>query len=139
MYLLMVLLATAALFSVGECSCDDPEDSHYSGICYEILQILQNALIQDTSNLYCSRKAFFYTPFADPALLKVKYNITFTEEIVSEDVLPYCTSNENSSVVFNQTDIIHGWMSRGLYQWIEPIFLNHIQMMLPFCHILLDS
>ena len=132
MQLLTILLATAALFSVGNCSCDDPEDSPYSSVHYEILQSLQSALIQDKSNLYHSRKAFFYAPFADPALLEVKYNITFTEKIASEDVLPYCTTNENSSVAFNQTDIIHGWTSRGLYQWIEPIFLNHIQMMLPF-------
>ena len=130
--LLVLLFATAVLFSAGSCSCDDPEDSQYSGVCYEILQSIQNALSQDKSNLYHSRKAFFYAPNADPVLLKVKYNITFAENI-TEDVLPYCTNKDNnSSITFNQTEIIQGWTSKGLYLWIEPLFLNHIQMMLPF-------
>ena len=103
----------------------------YSGVCYEILQSLQNALVQDKSNLYRSRKAFFHAPNVDLALLKVKYNITFAENI-TEDMLPNCTNKDNSSVTFNQMKIIHGWTSKGLYLWIEPLLLNHIQMMLPF-------
>ena len=136
MQLLAVLLATVSLFSVEYCCCNDPGDSpgpHCSGVRFEILRFesLQNALIQDNTNLYRSRKAFFYAPSADPTLLKVKYSITFAENI-SENVLPHCTNEYNSSISLNQTEIIFGWTSRGLYQWIEPLFLNHIQLMLPF-------
>ena len=132
MQLLALLFATAALFSSGSCSChNDLDDSQYSGVCYEILQNLQNALVQDKSNLYRSRKAFFYAPNVDLALLKVEYNITFAENI-TEDMLTNCTNKDNSSVMFNQMKIVHGWTSKGLYLWIEPLFLNHIQMMLPF-------
>ena len=131
MQLLTVLLVTVSLFSAGYCSCSDPGKSYYSGVCFEILQSLQNALIQDKTNLYRSRKAFFYVPSADPTLLKVKYSITFAENI-TENVLPHCTNEYNSSISLNQTEIIFGWTSRGLYQWIEPLFFNHIQLMLPF-------
>ena len=89
MQLLAVLLATVSLFSAGYCCCNDPGDSHCSGVCFEILQSLQNTLIQDKTNLYRSRKAFFYAPSADPTLLKVKYSIIFAENI-SENVLPHC-------------------------------------------------
>ena len=43
--------------SVGYCSCNDLEDSYYSGVCFETPQSLQNALIRDKTNLHHSRKA----------------------------------------------------------------------------------
>ena len=96
-------------------------------------QSLENALVQDEHNLYRSRNAFFYAPNADPALLEVKYKVAFAENI-TEEVLPYCTDRESSSVTINQTEeVIRRWTSRGLYLWIEPVVLNHMQMMLPFC------
>lgn len=130
MLLFTLLFAITALFSVGKCSCEDPDDSE---ICFEILQSLQEALTQDKGNFYRSRKAFFYAPNADPVLLRVQYNIIFAENI-SEDVMPNCTTKDNSSVSIslNQTKIIRGWTSRGLYLWIEPLLLNHVQMLLPF-------
>lgn len=94
-----------------------------------------NALTQDKGNICRSRKAFFYAPNADPVLVKVKYNITFAENI-TEDVLPNCTEfNNPESVVpiaLNQIWIIHGWTSTGLYLWIEPLVLNLIQVKFPF-------
>lgn len=132
MQLLTVLFATGVLFLSGNCSCEYP----HSDICHKILQSLENALIQDEANLYRSRKVFFYAPDADPVLLRIEYDTSFAENI-TEDVLPYCTNNENSSVssTLNLTDktIIRGWTSKGLYQWIEPLVLSRIQMALPFC------
>ena len=96
-------------------------------------QSLENALVQDEHNLYRSRNAFFYAPNADPVLLEVTYKVTFAENI-TEEVLPNCTDRESSSVPVNQThEIIRRWTSRGLYLWIEPLLLNRMQMMLPFC------
>ena len=137
MQLLTLLFVTVALFSVGNCSCDDidPTDSssQSSNVCYGILQSLESALFEDKGNLYRLRKAFFYAPNADLVLLKVKYNITFAENITEEE-LSYCTSEDNTTLLttLNQTEIIHGWTSRGLYMWIEPLCLNRMQMALPF-------
>ena len=138
MQLLALLLAFAILSSAGNCSelCKDPDDGQYSDICYEILQSLQGALIQDKGNLHRLRRAFFYAPNADPVLLKVKYNISFAENI-SEEVLPYCTSEENS-IALNQLENIYGWTSRGLYLWIEPLLLSHT-INVTFRHTSLDS
>ena len=90
-------------FSVVNCSSDDTADAQHSDICHEIFQILENASIQDKGNQYCSQKAFLYAPNADPVLLRVKYEITFAENI-TEDVLPYCINEDNSSAL-NQTKI----------------------------------
>lgn len=132
MQLLKVLFSIGVLFSTGNCSCKDLEDN-LTDVCHDILQSLEKALVQDEHNLYRSRDAFFYAPNADPVLLVVKYKVTFTEDI-TEDMLPNCTqSTDSSSVRLNQTDeFILRWTSRGLYLWIDPLTLNHMQMMLPF-------
>ena len=129
MQLLTLIFAIGVLFSTGECSCKESGDT---SVCHEILQSLENALVQDEYNLYRSRDAFFYAPNADPVLLKIKYKVTFTENI-TEEVLPYCTNETKSSIMLNQTKRINQtWTSRGLYLWIEPLALNRMQMMLPF-------
>ena len=66
MRLFTLLLAVAALSSKGNCSCDDPNESQHSDICYEILQSLEKALTQNKGNMYHTRKEFFYAPNADP-------------------------------------------------------------------------
>ena len=114
---------------MGECFCDDAD------VCLDILQCLEKALVEDTRNFYRSRNAFFYGHNADPVLLEVQYNFTFAENI-TEEVLPYCPDTNNSTVtisVLNQTNtkLNQIWTSRGLYLWIHPLFLNHMQMMLP--------
>ena len=126
MQLLTLLFAIGVLFSTGNCSCKDLEDN-VTDICHDILQILEKALLQDEHNIYRSRDAFFYAPNADPVLLKVKYKVTFTENI-TEDLLLKCTDSP-----VNQTiEIVQRWTSRGLYSWIDPLVLNDMQMMLPF-------
>ena len=137
MQLLTLLFAIGVLFSMGNCSCKDSDSDLYSDTCHEILQGLENALIIDKGNLYRLKKVFFYAPNADPVLLRVEYNITFAENI-TEYVLPYCRinsqdmSNHSKLMKLNQTTIIHGWTSKGLYRWIEPLHLSRIQMTLPF-------
>ena len=129
--LFVAIAAHAVLFSMGRCSCINLDNSHSdSNKCYEILQSLQEALYQDKGNLHQLRKAFFYAPNADPVLLRVKYNITFAENI-TEEMLPYCISWEHA-ILLNHTEITVGWTSRGLYRWIEPLLLNRMQMALPF-------
>ena len=131
MQLPCLLVVIAALISMGKCSCDDSNDPLYPSLCYKMLQSLEQALINDKGNLHRCRKAFFYAPNADPVLMKVEYNISFGEHI-TDGVLSNCI-NDNSSVpiALNQTKIIHGWTSRGLYLMINPLDLVYIQMMLP--------
>lgn len=125
-----LLFVIGALVSTGHCTCDDIEDPQYPNLCHEILQSLKQALINDNGNIYRSRKAFFYASNANPVLLRVKYNITFAENI-TEDLIPFCTGDNSTAIPSNQTTIVHGWTSTGLYLLIEPLVLNYAHMTLP--------
>ena len=130
---LILLFVIASLVSMVHCSCEDIDDPQYPSLCHEILQSLQQALINDKGNLYRSRKAFFYAANADPILLRVEYNITFADNI-TEDMLPYCitgNSTVETAIPSNQTSVIRGWTSTGLYLLIEPLVLSYAQMTLP--------
>ena len=131
MQLPCLLVVIAALISMGKCSCDDSNDPLYPTLCYKILQSLEQALITDEGNLYRCRKAFFYAPNADPVLMKVEYNISFDEHITGGALSNCINDNSSIPITFNQTRIIHGWTSRGLYLMINPLDLNYIQMTLP--------
>ena len=127
---MLLLLVIGALVSTGHCTCEDIEDPQYPSLCHEILQSLEQALINDNGNIYRSRKAFFYASNANPVLLRVKYNITFAENI-TEDILPFCTGDNSTAIPINQTAIVHGWTSTGLYLLIEPLVLTYAHMTLP--------
>ena len=133
MNLTALLFVIGAFVSTGHCTCEDIADPQYPNLCHEILQSLEQALINDKGNIYRSRKAFFYASNANPVLLRVKYNITFAENI-TEDLLPFCSGDNSSmetAIPINQMTIIHGWTSTGLYLLIEPLVLTYAQMTLP--------
>ena len=51
----------------------------------------------------------------------------------STEELPYCKGvDSNTSVTLNNSEIICGWTSRGIYFVINPSILNKVQMALPF-------
>lgn len=132
MHLPSLLVVIAALVAMGKGFCEDSDDPQYPNFCYEILQSLEQALVNDKGNIHRCRNAFFYAPNADPVLVKVEYNISFSENI-EEGALLDCSINDNSSmpIVLNQTRLIYGWTSRGIYLMINPLWLHYIQMTLP--------
>ena len=106
---------------------------HSAKTCQKIFKELEQALLQDETNVYCLRKTFFYAPNANPVLLQVSYNISFGDNI-TEDLLPYCDGTSNSTMIdiYNETEITHAWTSSGVYLVINPWTLNKMQMSLPF-------
>ena len=131
MFLSLLMLAVLCICS-GDCICEEPDDWQNANICYDIFSVLVQALIKDEGNIYRMKKAFFYAPSADPVLVKVDYNISYGQN-VSEEVLQYCANVDNTTAIsFNQTNIIRGWTSRGVYLVLSPLLLNKMQMALPF-------
>jgi len=49
--------------------------------CYRLFKTFESALIEREGNLYQMRKAFFYSPYAEPVLLKVVYHITYGDNV----------------------------------------------------------
>lgn len=122
------------VLSVGDCVCENPDDWQNAKDCYEVFTGLVQALVQDEGNIYRMKKAFFYAPSADPVLIKVDYNVSYGENI-TEELLPYCVNVDNTTAInitINQTVIVRGWTSRGVYLVISPLRLNRMQMALPF-------
>ena len=132
------LLLAGAIFIIstamvcGSSVCDHT-DLHSAKTCQKIFKVLEQALIWDETNLYYLRKMFFYAPNANPVFFQVNYNISFGDNI-TEDLLPYCGGADNSTMIdiYNETEIIHGWTSSGVYLIINPWTLNKMQMSLPF-------
>ena len=69
---LIVIVVTGAINLVTCLVCDDPSERS-TRTCAKILNDLERALLQDEGNLSRMRRAFFYSPTADPVLLKVVY------------------------------------------------------------------
>ena len=126
-YSVFLLIAIPAVISEG--ACKNPDNSN---TCYKIFKELSSALVNDKGNFYRMQQAFFYAPNADPALIQVEYNISYGDNI-TEDNVQYCGNVDNTSaIVINETEIIRGWTSRGVYYVINPLALNKMQMVLPF-------
>lgn len=137
-YIILPLIAISAVISEGNsCVCKNPNDWENVKPCYEVFKELSRALTNDRGNLYRMKQAFFYAPSADPVLIKVKYNISYGEN-VTKDQLHYCENVDNNTIAaitaitINQTEIIRGWTSRGVYYVINPLLLSKMQMVLPF-------
>ena len=129
MQLLILVLLVYTTHSAGEYTCNDPNDLEYGTLCFDVFKSLERSLTQNEGNIYRIRKAFYYAPSADPVLLKVMYYISFD----TTDLLPYCVDKENTTAItMNETQIVHGWTSRGVYYVINPLVLNYVQMTLPF-------
>ena len=126
--LLLALLVTQVL-SV----CDD-SDEVLADVCYKLYKQIRDALLDDEGNLYRLRKAFFYSPNANPVLLKVLYNVSFAEN-VTELQPNYCTSevNENNNIIsLNKTQLVFGWTSSGVFTVFHPLTINFMQIQVPF-------
>lgn len=121
----------ASLFGLGVCIlCDDSSTSEtFEEICYKLFQGLEDALYEDKGNTYRLRKAFFYAPNAHPILIKVIYNVTFAANITSMIDHDYCDISPASP---NETAMIYGWTSNGIFTVVHPLVVNFMQMQLPF-------
>ena len=87
------------------------------------------------------RNAFFYSPTANPVLLRVEYNITYDANVtrsredvnaaVMSEILPFCENN-STAINFNDSLITYGWTSSGVYTLFHPGVLNRMQLQLPY-------
>lgn len=111
------------------CTCDLSSEVT-TGACAQILKDFEKAVLEDEGNLYRMRRAFFYSPTASPVLLKVVYNVSFSDNITD---IPSCGKNSNlTSITLVQRSIIYGWSSSGVYTVFHPTVLNMMQAQIPF-------
>ena len=116
--------------------CDD-SDEVLADVCYRLYNQIRHTLLEDDGNFYRLRKAFFYSPNANPVLLKVIYNISFADNVteLAQGQLNYCTSTsemENYTISLNHTQLIFGWTSSGVFTVFHPLTINFMQIQLPF-------
>ena len=131
-YCVVLVLITILAVISEEGACKNTDSWQDANTCYEVFKELSRALASNKGNLYHMQQAFFYAPNADPALIKVIYNVSYGDNI-TEDQVQYCGNVDNTSaIIINQTEIIRGWTSRGVYYVINPLVLNKMQMVLPF-------
>ena len=133
----VTLLSSTLLYCRGDCAieCDD-SDEVLADVCYKIYEQIEDALLADKGNDYRLQKAFFYAPYANPVLMKVVYNVSYSENVTGDAMPPsYCVSNttaDTDELMLNQTRIILGWTSSGVYTLLHPLTINFMQMQLPF-------
>lgn len=125
----------ASLFGLGACVCDVSSTGEtLEEVCYKLFQGLEDALYEDKGNTYRLRKAFFYAPNARPVLMKVIYNVTFAANITSMIDSDYCDNASSARIKLspNETTVIYGWTSNGIFTVVHPLVVNFMQMQLPF-------
>ena len=130
-HLFIVALMTSTL--IATCLvCDEIT----TDTCVKLLTNLEKGLLQDEADLLHLRRAFFHSPTADPVLLKVVYNITYADNIMTalnESKIQSCsTSPTSSSIELQQQNVTLGWTSTGVYVVFHPTVLNMMQTQLPF-------
>lgn len=125
------LFLASLLVSGHHIKCDD-SDEVLADVCYKLYQQIEDALSEDKGNLYRLRKSFFYAPNASPVILRVIYNVTYSENVTNyAKSLPYCT-NATNIISINKTRLVYGWTSSGVYTVFHPLTLNFMQIQLPF-------
>ena len=130
-----MILLFASFVSKGSSTCDG-SDEVLADVCYNLHQEIEDAFLLDKGNIYRLQKAFFYAPNANPVLIRVIYNISYSEN-VTENALKepnYCTSdtNSNNQITVNKTRLILGWTSSGVFTVFHPLTLNFMQIQIPF-------
>ena len=77
--------------------------------CIKLFKKFEKALLQDDTNMYQMRRAFFHSPTADPVLLKVIYNVTCQKNItnaIADNTLHRCshtpTKNRYNNIMENR-------------------------------------
>ena len=130
---LVVLIALISVTAAALCGTDD--GGELATDCYRLFKVLESALIEGEGNLYRMRKAFFYSPHADPVLFKVVYNITYGNNVTLGPDILNCSGNDGSSYLYlnntNGTTVTYGWTSNGIFTVCHPSLLNWMQMQLP--------
>jgi hypothetical protein len=126
-----MIFALATILPGTSLNCEDPV-----GICGQLSKELERALVNDEGNLFRIRRAFFHSPTASPVLLKVIYDISYAENFITLEEISPCFSqhsNHNQSTIgLNQTSIILGWTSSGVYTMFHPAVLSVLQVQSPF-------
>lgn len=152
-----VTLLFSALFSatMGQCDYSDFEyyytydnnggkvlDYHndYSPevapVCYMLYEVLEQALITDHLNLYKLRRVFIPNAKADPVVVAITYNITFSN--ITDEVCTGVNTKKNNTISQNETfsatiiwtssltfSVLHpqviDWLLPSLVYLIDPI------------------
>ena len=140
-----------------DCTCDVSADVE---ICETLFRLLENALLQNGSNLFKLRNLLYTDP---PELVNVTYHLefqNFTSYIECEadqdesgeesgssschdqlqnasQKLPNCSCAQNSSsqpfdISTKTVSLRYGWTTIGVYTFIHPAVLNLLQIQLPF-------
>ena len=135
-YIFISSLLLASLVPQIHSICDD-SDEVLADVCYRLYNQIRNTLLGDEGNFYRLRKAFFYSPNANPVLLKVVYNISFADNVteLAQRQPNYCTSTsemENDTISLNDTQLVFGWTSSGVFTVFHPMTINFMQIQLPF-------
>lgn len=97
--------------------------------CAQLSKGIEKAVLEDDGNLYRMRRAFFYSPTAAPVLLKVVYNVSFSDNITN---IISCGRRSNLTVELMPRNITYGWTSSGVYTVFHPTVLNMLQAQIPF-------
>ena len=136
----MVFALAASILPGSSLNCDDPHDLT-TGICGQLSKDLERALLRDEGNLFRIRRAFFHSPTASTVLLKVVYNVTYTENltrlaVISEEIPPcfnqLLQTTDSTGIEFNQTTVTLGWTSSGVYTMFHPAVLFVMQLQSPY-------
>ena len=82
LWLSVVHLCCCFISEASKLSTCDIASELTTGTCAQFSKDLEKAVLNDDGNLYQLRRAFFYSPTAAPVLLKVVYNVTFSEYVI---------------------------------------------------------
>ena len=133
--LVVAVLSSTLLYSRGDCAveCDD-SDEVLADVCYKLYKQVENALLADKGNIYRLRKAFFYAPNANPVLMKVVYNVSYSDNVTGDVQPSYCAidTTANNDIILNKTRVTLGWTSSGVFTLFHPLTINFMQIQLPF-------
>lgn len=147
MNLVTLLVFSVTLIDQSSCLCDDYNATDTrANQCYELIRSMEDSLLQDKGNILRLQNAFFYSPTANPVLLKVDYIVTFNEVftmwtsgespgINASSESMYCNQPDphNTTIIdLNETLISRGWTSSGVYTLFHPGVLNLMQLQLPY-------
>ena len=132
------LLVLTSMYAIIPCACLTCDDSRERklGICGQLSNDIERALLSDEGNRFRIRRHFFRSPTASPVLVKVIYNITYGEDLitaVSNETLDHCSSQVLSSTInFEPQLVTMGWTSSGVYTMFHPTVLSVMQAQTPF-------
>ena len=92
--------------------------------------------MSDEGNRFRIRRHFFHSATASPVLVKIVYNITYGEDLItaiSNETLQHCYSQVlNSTIDFEPQNVTMGWTSSGVYTMFHPTVLSVMQIQTPF-------